>query len=83
MKWIIRQYEKCSAYLRNQACSSNLADFGLRKGLDHPAQVCEKLIAVTGCLNAFQTIHTKHHPTAPGPITNVEVSEFTNETVRN
>jgi len=37
-------------YLRNEACSNNLADFGLKKGLDHLAAVREKLLAVTGRL---------------------------------
>jgi len=41
-------------YLRNEACSNNLADFGLKKGLDHLAAVREKLLAVTGRFAAFQ-----------------------------
>jgi hypothetical protein len=50
----IKQYEKFSTYLRNEACSNNLADFGLKKGLDHLAAVREKLLAVTGRVAAFQ-----------------------------
>ena len=50
----IKQYEKLSTYLRNEACSNNLADFGLRKGLDHLAAVREKLLAVTGRFAALQ-----------------------------
>jgi len=50
----IKQYEKFSTYLRNEACSNNLADFGLKKGLDHLAAVREKLLAVTGRFAAFQ-----------------------------
>ena len=50
----IKQYEKFSTYLRNEACSNNLADFGLKKGLDHLAQVRDKLLAVTGRFAAFQ-----------------------------
>jgi len=50
----IKQYEKFSTYLRNEACSNNLADFGLRKGLDHLAAVRQKLLAVTGRFAAFQ-----------------------------
>jgi hypothetical protein len=50
----IKQYEKFSTYLRNEACSNNLADFGLKKGLDHLAQVREKLLAVTDRFAAFQ-----------------------------
>jgi hypothetical protein len=44
----IKQYEKFSTYLRNEACSNNLADFGLKKGLDHLAAVRDKLLEVTG-----------------------------------
>jgi hypothetical protein len=50
----IKQYEKFSTYLRNEACSNNLADFGLKKGLEHLAAVREKLLAVTGRFAAFQ-----------------------------
>ena len=50
----IKQYEKFSTYLRNEACSNNLADFGLKKGLEHLAQVREKLLAVTDRFAAFQ-----------------------------
>jgi hypothetical protein len=50
----IKQYEKFSTYLRNEACSNNLADFGLKKGLDHLAAVREKLLAVTDRFAAFQ-----------------------------
>lgn len=50
----IKQYEKFSTYLRNEACSNNLADFGLKKGLDHLAAVREKLLEVTGRFAAFQ-----------------------------
>ena len=31
----LKQYEKFATFLRNELCSNNLADFGLRKGLDH------------------------------------------------
>ena len=50
----IKQYEKFSTYLRTEACSNNLADFGLKKGLDHLAAVREKLLAVTDRIAAFQ-----------------------------
>jgi hypothetical protein len=30
----LKQYEKFSTFLRNELCSNNLTDFGLRKGLD-------------------------------------------------
>jgi hypothetical protein len=50
----IKQYEKFSTYLRNEASSNNLADFGLKKGLDHLAQVREKLLEVTDRFAVFQ-----------------------------
>ena len=50
----IKQYEKFSTYLRNEACSNNLADFGLKKGLDHLAAARKKLLAVTDRFAAFQ-----------------------------
>src|SRR4051812_32652703 len=31
----LKQYEKFSRFLRNELCSNNLRDFGLKKGLDH------------------------------------------------
>ncbi len=31
----LKQYEKFSTFLRNELCSNNLSDFGLKKGLDH------------------------------------------------
>jgi hypothetical protein len=31
----LKQYEMFSTYLRNELCSNNLNDFGLKKGLDH------------------------------------------------
>ena len=50
----IKQYEKFSTYLRNEACSNNLADFGLNKGLDRLAAVRDKLLDVTDRFAAFQ-----------------------------
>jgi hypothetical protein len=50
----VKQYEKFSTFLRNEVCSNNLADFGLKKGLDHLAVVREKLLAVTDRFAAFQ-----------------------------
>jgi hypothetical protein len=50
----IKQYEKFSTFLRNEVCSNNLADFGLKKGLDHLAAVRQKFLAVTDRFAAFQ-----------------------------
>jgi len=50
----IKQYEKFSTFLRHEVCSNNLADFGLKKGLDHLAPVREKFLALTDRFAAFQ-----------------------------
>jgi hypothetical protein len=50
----IKQYEKFSTFLRNEICSNNLADFGLKKGLDHLGAVRLKFLAVTDRFAAFQ-----------------------------
>jgi len=44
---VLRQYEKFSAFLRNELCSNNLKDFGLKKSLDNLQAVREKFHAVT------------------------------------
>ena len=43
----LKQYEKSSAFLRNELCSNNLRDFGLRKGLDHLDAVRQKFLEIT------------------------------------
>ena len=44
----LKQYEKFSTFLRNELCSNNLADFGLRKGLDHLDAVRHTFQTITG-----------------------------------
>lgn len=44
---LLRQYEKFSRFLRNEICSNNLRDFGLRKGLDHLGAVRQKFLGIT------------------------------------
>jgi hypothetical protein len=51
----LKQYEKFSRYLRNELCSNNLRDFGLKKGLDHLHAVRQKFQTITGRFAAFQT----------------------------
>ena len=51
---VLRQYEKFSTFLRNELCSNNLTDFGLRKGLDHLPTVRETFQAITGRFAGFQ-----------------------------
>lgn len=43
----IKQYEKYSTFLRNEICSNNLRDFGLRKGLDHLEEVRQRFLQIT------------------------------------
>ena len=50
----LKQYEKFSRYLRNELCSNNLRDFGLKKGLDHLGAVRERFQTVTDRFAGFQ-----------------------------
>ena len=43
----VKQYEKFATFLRNEICSNNLADFGLRKGLDHLEAARTRFLAIT------------------------------------
>jgi hypothetical protein len=50
----LKQYEKFSTFLRNELCSNNLADFGLKKGLEHLAAVRLKFLQITDRFATFQ-----------------------------
>jgi len=50
----LKQYEKFSRYLRNELCSNNLRDFGLKKGLDHLDAVRKKFQIITDRFAGFQ-----------------------------
>jgi hypothetical protein len=50
----LKQYEKFSTFLRNELCSNNLADFGLKKGLEHLVAVRQKFLQITDHFAAFQ-----------------------------
>ncbi len=50
----LKQYEKFSRFLRNELCSNNLRDFGLRKGLDHLDAVRKRFQVITDCFAGFQ-----------------------------
>jgi hypothetical protein len=50
----LKQYEKFSRFLRNELCSNNLRDFGLKKGLDHLDAVRQRFQAITGRFAEFQ-----------------------------
>ena len=50
----LKQYEKFATFLRNEVCSNNLADFHLKKGLDHLPAVRSTFLAVTDRFAALQ-----------------------------
>src|SRR5580698_4594872 len=50
----LKQYEKFATYLRNELVSNNLADFRLRKGLDHLHAVRERFQTITDRFAGFQ-----------------------------
>lgn len=50
----VKQYEKFSTFLRNEICSNNLTDFGLKKGLEHLTTVREKFLQITERFTGFQ-----------------------------
>lgn len=50
----VKQYEKFAVFLRNEVCSNNLSDFGLKKGLDHLEAVRKRFQAVTDRFAAHQ-----------------------------
>lgn len=50
----LKQYEKFSRFLRNELCSNNLRDFGLKKGLDHLDAVRKRFQAITDRFAGFQ-----------------------------
>ena len=51
----LKQYEKFSRFLRNELCSNNLRDFGLKKGLDHLDAVRQRFRTITDRFAAFQS----------------------------
>jgi hypothetical protein len=51
---VLRMYEKFSTFLRLEALSNNLKDFGLKKSLDNLDQVRRTLAAVTDRFAAFE-----------------------------
>ena len=50
----LKQYEKFSRFLRNELCSNNLRDFGLKKGLDHLDAVRKQFQIITDRFVGFQ-----------------------------
>jgi hypothetical protein len=50
----LKQYEKFACFLRNELCSNNLRDFGLKKGLDHLDAVRKRFQTITDRFADFQ-----------------------------
>jgi len=50
----LKQYEKFARFLRNELCSNNLRDFGLKKGLDHLDAVRTRFQIITDRFAGFQ-----------------------------
>ena len=50
----LKQYEKFARFLRNERCSNNLRDFGLKKGLDHLDAVRTRFQTITDRFASFQ-----------------------------
>jgi hypothetical protein len=50
----VKQYEKYSTFLRNELCSNNLRDLGLKKGLENLIAVRQRFQSVTDRFAGFQ-----------------------------
>src|SRR5438128_8102165 len=50
----LQQYEKISRLIRNELCSNNLRDFGLKKGLNHLDDVRKRFQSITDRFAGFQ-----------------------------
>jgi len=61
----LKQYEKFSCFLRNELCSNNLRDFGLKKGLDHLDAVRKKFQIITDRFAGFQAQSLNVHVDFP------------------
>jgi hypothetical protein len=60
----LKQYEKFCTLLRNELCSNNLRDFGLRKGLEHLNAVRTKFLAITDRFAGLQAQWLNVHATS-------------------
>ena len=61
----LKQYEKFSTFLRNELCSNNLTEFGLKKGLDHLLAVRTKFLEITHRFAGFQAQGLNLHADFP------------------
>jgi hypothetical protein len=60
-----KQYEKFARFLRNELCSNNLRDFGLKKGLDHLDAVRTRFQIITDRFASFQAQSLNVHVDFP------------------
>lgn len=51
-------YKRFTTFRRNEICSNNPADFGLKKGLEHLREVREKFLGITERYTTFPTCRT-------------------------
>jgi hypothetical protein len=58
----IKQYEKFSTFLRNELCSNNLKDLGLKKGLENLKAVRQRFQIITDRFAGFQAEWLNVHP---------------------
>ena len=61
----LRQYEKFATFLRNELCSNNLRDFGLKKGLEHLGAVRDRFLDITDRFAAYQAQWSNVHVDFP------------------
>jgi hypothetical protein len=61
----LKQYEKFSRFLRNELCSNNLRDFGLKKGIDHLDAVRKRFQTITDRFAGFQAQSLNVHVDFP------------------
>ncbi len=61
----LRQYEKFAIFLRNELCANNLADFQLKKGIEHLGAVREKFLAITDRFAEYQAQWLNVHVDSP------------------
>jgi len=61
----LKQYEKFSAFLRNELCSNNLADLRLKKGLEHLNTVRQRFQEITDRFASFQAQWLNVHADFP------------------
>jgi hypothetical protein len=61
----LKQYEKFCTLLRNELCSNNLCDFGLKKRLEHLNAVRTKFLAITDRFAGLQAQWLNVHVDLP------------------